>query len=273
MSRQNLVHTALLCVICVIAHFPAAADDNENHAQAIAAKSYYLVGNSLTWDTVPAALDGDTQWHVDCGKSLPFIVEHPEAPCVKSSTVWPQALKERQYDYVCLQVHYGANLREDAAAVTELIRHQPGAVIVIHTGWARSAERVAEWVAEWEQSDDDESTPMSHSPMYIAKLLNRLREQHPTRVFRRTRAMDLLHQIDSDIAAGVGPIESVDSLYRDKIHMNLTTGRYLMHNAMRIALGQKTSATGFEKLDPKLKQYFDDVLTRVCGAAAPAVAD
>ena len=33
---------------------------------------YYLIGNSLTWDTVPPRLEGDTQWHVDCGKSLPL---------------------------------------------------------------------------------------------------------------------------------------------------------------------------------------------------------
>ena len=58
------------------------------------AKSYYLIGNSLTWDTAPSLLDGDVQWHVDCGKSLPYIMAHPEMPCVKTSTLWPQALKE-----------------------------------------------------------------------------------------------------------------------------------------------------------------------------------
>ena len=30
----------------------------------------YLIGNSLTWDTVPQRLDGDVQWHVDCGVPL-----------------------------------------------------------------------------------------------------------------------------------------------------------------------------------------------------------
>src|SRR5690606_39121687 len=55
-------------------------------------KSYYLIGNSLTWDTSPSLLDGDVQWHVDCGKSLPYIMAHPEMPCVKTSTLWPQAL-------------------------------------------------------------------------------------------------------------------------------------------------------------------------------------
>ena len=49
--------------------------------------SYFLIGNSLTWDTVPSKLDGDVQWHVDCGKSLPFIYENPQKPCVKTSTL------------------------------------------------------------------------------------------------------------------------------------------------------------------------------------------
>ena len=47
---------------------------------------------------------------------------------------------------------------------------------------------------------------------------------------------------------------------RDAIHMNVVTGRYMMHNAMREALGQPRSAKGYEKLDPKLKAYFDGVL-------------
>ena len=55
------------------------------------ALSYYTIGNSLTQDTVPAKLDGDVQWHVDCGKSLPYIYENPGKPCVANSTLWPDA--------------------------------------------------------------------------------------------------------------------------------------------------------------------------------------
>lgn len=54
----------------------------------------FLIGNSLTWDTIPAKLDGHVQWHVDCGKSLKYINEHPEEPCVKTSSLWPQTLQE-----------------------------------------------------------------------------------------------------------------------------------------------------------------------------------
>ena len=60
--------------------------------------SYFTMGNSLTQDTVPSKLDGDVQWHVDCGKSLPYLFENPGKPCVASSTLWPEAFQSKQYD-------------------------------------------------------------------------------------------------------------------------------------------------------------------------------
>ena len=101
----------------------------------------FLIGNSLTWDTVPSKLDGDVQWHVDCGKSLPWMHDNPEKPCVKSSTLWPAALKDKQYDIVSVQTHYGATLEEDAETISKWMTLQPKAIFVIHTGWARSATR------------------------------------------------------------------------------------------------------------------------------------
>ncbi|MBU6179199.1 MAG: hypothetical protein KGR69_06015, partial [Verrucomicrobia bacterium] len=105
-------------------------------------RSFYLIGNSLTQDTVPQKLDGDVQWHIDCGKSLPFLYENPEKPCVKSSMIWPEALKAKQYDLVSAQVHYGSTVEEDVAVLSEFVRMQPKAVFVIHSGWARAASRV-----------------------------------------------------------------------------------------------------------------------------------
>lgn len=55
----------------------------------------------------------------------------------------------------------------------------------------------------------------------------------------------------------------VEDLHRDKIHLTLDAGRYLMHNAMRKALGQPRSATGFEKLEPQFRRYLDQVLTQL----------
>lgn len=219
----------------------------------------FLIGNSLTWDTVPPGLDGDTQWHVDCGKSLPFIFANPDEPCVKTSTLWPKALTDKQYDVLSIQVHYGSTLGEDAAAISALIENQPGARIVIHTGWARAAEREEEWA----MTDRTADAPMKHHIAYFEGLLAMLRDAHPKRDFSRTRAIDLLQQIAEDVRAAKAPISDVSELHRDVVHMELVTGRYLMHNAMRHALGQPRSAAGFQKLEPEMKSYLDTVLDRV----------
>lgn len=218
------------------------------------AKSYYLIGNSLTWDTAPALLDGDVQWHVDCGKSLPYIHEHPGQPCVKTSTLWPAALKEKQYDLISVQPHYGSTLAEDVDTISQWIEMQPKATFIIHTGWARSATR------EDEYQNQEISGKLQHSPAYIKALLAALQKKYPERKFKQTHAIDLLEQVDVDIKSGKAPFDQITDIYRDAIHMKLDSGRYLMHNAMRHAMEQPRSEKGYEKLDPKTKQYLNQVL-------------
>ena len=213
----------------------------------------FLIGNSLTWDTVPSALDGEVRWHVDCGKSLRFIHTNPAAPCVRSSTLWPAALTNDQYDIVVVQPHYRTTVAEDAEVIGRWMAMQPGADFVLHTGWAFSETRAEEWGRE-----DDGA--MRHSPAYFDALLAALRGAWPDREIRRTRAMDLLQRVAADAEAGLAPVNDVAELYRDKIHMNVVTGRYLVHNAMRHALGQPFSGRGFEKLSPEMKRYLDRVL-------------
>ncbi|MCA9005030.1 MAG: hypothetical protein KDA70_07115 [Planctomycetaceae bacterium] len=218
------------------------------------AKSYYLIGNSLTWDTAPSLLDGDVQWHVDCGKSLPYIMAHPEMPCVKTSTLWPQALKEKQYDLISVQTHYGATLVEDLATISKWVDMQPKAVFIIHTGWARSKTRAEEY------ANKEVTGKMQHSPAYINALLAALQKKYPDRKFKQTHAIDLLDQVNTDIKNNKAPFDEITDIYRDAIHMKTDTGRYLMHNAMRHAVGQPRSDKGYEKVDPQVKQYLNQVL-------------
>jgi hypothetical protein len=224
------------------------------NAAAAETRSFYLIGNSLTQDTVPSKLDGDVQWHVDCGKSLPFIYENPEKPCVKNSTIWPEALKAKPYDVISVQVHYGSTVEEDVAVLSEFVRMQPKAIFVIHSGWARAASRAGEYAAKSAEGK------MQHSPAYLDAVLAKLRELHPGRIFRQTRAQDLLARIADDIAAKKAPFSRLEDLYRDDIHLNVVTGRYLMHNAMRHALGQPRSVAGFETIPSPVKAYLDGVL-------------
>jgi hypothetical protein len=215
----------------------------------------FLIGNSLTWDTVPSRLDGNVHWHVDCGKSLKFIHESPESPCVQTSRLWPLALRTAQYDMISVQPHYGTTLEEDEEVISAWLKLQPRAVFVIHTGWARHATLREEF------ADADPAGPLTHSPAYFNELLRRLRQSHPDRQFRSTRAMELLYRIADDIDAGQAPLASIEDLYRDNIHMTTDAGRYLMHNAMRTALGQPLTSEGFAEFDPQLKAYLDGLLS------------
>lgn len=224
--------------------------------------SYYLIGNSLTQDTVPSKLDGDVQWHVDCGKSLPFLFENPAAPCVKNSTIWPEAFKVKQYDLISVQVHYGSTLEEDAAVLSEFLSMQPKAIFVIHSGWARSATRAEEY------AEKSPAGKMTHRPVYLERLIEKLRSFHPGREIRQTHAQDLLARIADDIEAGKAPFSRIEDLYRDDIHLNVVTGRYLMHNAMRHALGQPRSVAGFEAIPSPVKAYLDGVLGTLPDAKA-----
>ncbi len=236
---------ALLVAICSLMalSLPAAAP----------ARSCFLIGNSLTWDTIPERLDGNVQWHVDCGTPLPFVHKNPGKPCVKSSTLWPQALKEKQYDLLSIQPHYG-DLAENIAVISDWMALQPKAVIVIHTGWAKHEERVQEYALK------DAAGAIKHSPAHLKALLAELRKRHPGREIRQTHAQELLERIAQDIAAKRAPFSNMQELYRDEIHLKYETGRYLMHNAMRRALGQPPSAVGFEKLAGETKRYLDQVL-------------
>lgn len=218
------------------------------------ALSYFLIGNSLTQDTVPSKLDGDVQWHVDCGKSLPYLYENPAKPCVENSTIWPEAFKAKQYDLISVQVHYGGTLETDAAVLSEFLSRQPKAIFVIHSGWARSATRAEEY------AEKSPAGKMKHSPAYLEALIEKLRVLHPGREIRQTRAQDLLAQIAADIDAGKSPFSRIEDLYRDDIHLNVVTGRYLMHNAMRHALGQPRSVAGFEAIPSPVKAYLDRIL-------------
>ncbi|PAW64318.1 MAG: hypothetical protein B9S36_02765 [Verrucomicrobiia bacterium Tous-C2TDCM] len=233
--------------ICLLVGLPLLARAGEP-------RSFYLIGNSLTQDTVPSGLDGDVQWHVDCGKSLPFIYENPQKPCVKNSTIWPEALKAKSYDLVSVQVHYGSTVEEDVAVLSEFVRMQPKAVFVIHSGWARSKTRAEEYAAK------SPGGKMQHSPAYLDAVIAKVRELHPDRVFRQTRAQDLLARIAADIGSKKAPFSQIEDLYRDDIHLNVVTGRYLMHNAMRHAFGQPRSVDGFEGIPSPVKTYLDGIL-------------
>ena len=251
-----------LMKLLFLSAFLVAGMSTEALAKEPPAVRYYLIGNSLTWDTVPPLLSGDVQWHVDCGTSLPFVYANPGKPCVKDSTLWPTALRDKQYDVVSVQPHYGSTLTQDVETISAWMKLQPKAVFVIHSGWAKHAQHMDEFggYAPPEQ--------MVHNPGYIRALIAELRRAHPGREIRQTLAQNLLAKIAEDIAAKQAPLKNFAELYRDEIHMTNDHGKYLMHNAMRHALGQPPSDTGFDKLNPEVRKYLDGVLALLVTAPA-----
>lgn len=231
---KHLLKTLLLIPIFLLATFNSAI------AQEITKSRCYLIGNSLTWDTSPKLLSGDVQWHVDCGVPLPFIYAHPEKPCVKESTLWPTALRDKQYDFISVQPHYGSTLAQDVETISAWMKLQPKAVFIIHSGWAWHSKRADEF-ANYASPEQ-----MTHSPVYIRALIAELQKLHPERELRQTLAQNLLASIAEDISANNAPIKNVAELYRDDIHLTHSHGKYLAHNAMRFAMGQP-----FPKRDSK----------------------
>ncbi len=253
--KQILITWLLIPMLVMSMSVAAVADEP-------VASRCYLIGNSLTWDTVPPLLSGDVQWHVDCGVNLPFIYANPDKPCVKESTIWPTALRDKQYDVVSVQPHYGSTLALDVETISAWMKLQPKAVFVVHSGWAWQAKRAEEF-ASYAPPEQ-----MSHSPGYFRTLIAELRRLHPGRELRQTLAQNLLAKIAEDIAEKKAPFDKLEDLYRDEIHLTHSHGKYLAHNAMRQALGQPRSAAGFEKLDPEVRLYLDGVLAQL--ATTPA---
>ncbi|WP_417851588.1 hypothetical protein [Thalassoglobus sp.] len=254
------------CFHALLSSEISAAENNPDGASKNSSTKIYLIGNSLTWDTVPSKLEGDVQWHVDCGKSLKYIFENPQEPCVKTSTLWPTALKKTKFDLISFQPHYGTTVQEDLETISKWIELQPQATIIIHTGWAKSASLLEE------HQDDSPDGKLTHSPAYFNELLAQLRKAFPDTEFRTTHCMRMLIELESLIEAGDAPYDAVTDIYRDAIHMKNETGRYLMHNAMRETFGQERTTQGFPKISDEQRATLDQLLDQrnTWEAARPA---
>jgi hypothetical protein len=258
-SRKTVVVLAILALLATssiaIADEPAGSTVESAGSPKSPGPRCFLIGNSLTWDTVPNRMGDRVQWHVDCGVPLTAIFANPDKPCVKESRIWPEALRDERYDVVSVQPHYGTTLAQDVEVIDRWMKMQPAAVFVIHSGWAYHEKRADEFASY------SQPAQMTHSPGYLRAVVGELRRLHPTRELRQTFAQNLLAVIADDIAAGRAPIQNVAELYRDGIHLTHSHGKYLAHNAMRHALGLPPSAQGFDNLDPALRRYLDNVLS------------
>lgn len=245
MLRTTIVAAALAACLSIAAA-PVRAD------------SVYLIGNSLTWDTQPELLDGMIGHHVDCNKTLPFIHANPASECVASSSDWSLALSSATYDVLTVQPFAGSTvsstLAEDAAAISDWMAMQPGATVVLHTGWAQHDMHEAAYHGGLT------GEAMAYCPEYFDALRSRLLAIDPGRTIVSTDMIGVIDRIYHDIEAGVGPYSALSDLYRDPTHLSYTDGRFLAHNAMRRTLGQPFSAAGFDAVPADHRTYLLAVL-------------
>lgn len=213
----------------------------------------YLIGNSLTWDTLPTRLDGEVKFHVDCGKSLPFIYSNPEKPCVEASTIWPIGLRLGPWDYLVVQPFYGSTLADDLRVIESWLADQPRATLVLHSGWAEEVNHRKELM-------ETSSEKMTHSDVYFDKIEAELKSRHPDLTILRTDAYKLLETIDKAIIDGKSPFKELKELYRDPIHMTHELGQPMMHNLMRKTLGQPLK---FELIGEKVPQEQRDFVQSI----------
>jgi hypothetical protein len=147
-------------------------------------------------------------------------------------------------------------LQEDLDVMSLSIAQQSNAVVIVHEGWADHARFEPEYL--W----PDSAGQMRHSRPYFDDLVSPLKTRFPNREFRRMYSTEFMAQVFYDAQNGIGPFEQLSDIYRDSIHTTFQTGRYLMHNAMRCALGQPPSDKPFI-LTTEEKHYLDQVLATV----------
>jgi hypothetical protein len=221
--------------------------------EASDAASIFAIGNSLTWDTRPALLDGEVQWHITCNKNLAYAFNHPDDVCLDSSTNWDVAFQNHDYDFVMMQPFNGTTLAKDAEVVSVIMDLEPHASIVIHTGWP-SIDNLQQVYTSGLPSD-----LMRPSAAYLESLVQEIRDNHPGRAVQSDRVVDILYSIALDIDDGKAPFDSIQELYRDSTHLSENYGRYVAHNAARLAMNQPLSSDGFD-LDGAALQYLDGKL-------------
>jgi hypothetical protein len=238
-------------------------------ANSTAQHRVFSIGNSLTADMLPTVLD-DTQYQIFCGKNLNFILTNPDGHCVNSSTRWSAALTNNQYHYVTVQPFQGTVLNEDIAIIAYWMTLQPEANFIIHSGWSPSETFPTDYAAG---NSDNQMRP---SPEYIQGIFDGLKVSFPNRTVVQTHANDLLYTIWLDIQRNnkrgeatrefliPPPFDDFTQLYRDSIHLDHSTGRYLVHQALRYAIRLPIfQRDGFDDLTDEQAEYLDQKIMQV----------
>ena len=210
------------------------------------AASFYLVGNSLTFDALSgwglydvfddggAPID-PPEYHIRCNSSLHSTLLHTLDACALSPDgPWPDALRSNSYDVLVLQPHQGGTTAKEIAAISYYASLNDAALVIYEAFPPQSEfEDIATYYALAPQTDFRQTQAE----------FGKIRDAHPNAVV--VPAMQVLVEVDERAIWGLIPgITSVRALYRDDAHMN-ALGRYTLALTFYAALtGRHPNDTG-----------------------------
>jgi hypothetical protein len=251
-SAAKQLGTALLLLAGLGILNPAGAAEDVLRA--------YRIGNSLTWDSQPKAIEALAAqrglqhveaYHINCGKSLERIWTHPDeicVPAVEPFGTFGKALPGFDWHAVTFQPHPGAGstLATDTARIVDFIdktrsaNRNANTVFYIYAPWP--GQRHGSYHEVWMQDTPDaDDTPTLQTRAYFDHLIRRVRARTDADV-RMIPAGHVLYELDRRMRAGqIAGYRSAADLYRDVVHLN---------HVGRFTAGVTTLATLYGQ-DPK----------------------
>jgi hypothetical protein len=215
-----------------------------DHFHVWAVTTSYHIGNSLTFDSQPLALEGfaesrgfqhEVGYHIRSASSLEDILANPTDTSVSPNEfgVFSEALPNHHWDVVTLQTHNGptSTLGTDVDAILSLInmtRSNPSNAqtnFYIYQSWP---EISGNYQHTWNQPSLNElTTPSIQRKEYFNNVLERVRDATNANVYM-VPVGDVLYELDVRARAGKIPgYNSVNSFYRDSLHLRSDIGRFV----------------------------------------------
>ncbi|MEQ8211987.1 MAG: hypothetical protein RH917_19470 [Lacipirellulaceae bacterium] len=229
-----------------------------------AATSSYHIGNSLTWDSQPKALESfaaargkehEAGYHIRTSSSLAMIEEHHDAISRRVTNSaehgrYREALPSHKWDAVTIQpfASGGSTFADDLDVIHSMIdltQSNPAndqTQFYIYGGWRNRNGYRSIWERE---SSTVETTRTVQSRDYYEDVVRRVREETDAEVYL-IPVGEVISRLDYEIEAGAIPgFDSFRDLYRDNIHMSYSVGRFLA-SLTTFAVTQNESPYGME---------------------------
>lgn len=214
---------------------------------AWAVTTSYHIGNSLTFDSQPEAmeafaasrgLDHQVGYHIRSSSSLRNILDNPTDVSVEPNEfgTYTQALPNNAWDIVTLQLHNSnsplATLGQDVESILSLInltQSNPANAntnFYIYQTWPQLSS--TSYQDQWNgPSPDNVNTPMSRRREYFNNLIERVRAETDANVYM-IPVGEVLYELDVRMRAREIPgLSSVNQLYRDGLHLTYGAGRFV----------------------------------------------